>query len=179
MFFSDFIVGNDLKPYFLIVVDNNFIYRHEPGLIDYTKSPIHESPTNSITGKNKTNKQNKTSATPVAAGSIKSIDLLSTGLAVHARQGSLFMADDDGYVYELSLKSKSDVRNRWHVGKEIVHVVGLSVDWLFDRLYLLIENAEGTSWQISRCKLDGRESTYVVTDIAHKPSHFEVDPFNG
>lgn len=105
--------------------------------------------------------------------------MLSIGLAVHARQGTLFMADDDGYVYELSLKSKSDVRNRWHVGKEIVHVIGLSVDWLFDRLYLLIENAEGTSWQISRCKLDGRESTYVVTDITYKPSHFEVDPFNG
>jgi hypothetical protein len=48
MFFSDFIVGIDLKPYFLIVVDNNFIYRHEPGLIDYTKSPIYESPTNII-----------------------------------------------------------------------------------------------------------------------------------
>lgn len=58
MFFYDFIVGNDLKPYFLIVVDNKFIYRHEPGLIDYTKSPIHESPTNSITGKQK-NKQTK------------------------------------------------------------------------------------------------------------------------
>lgn len=57
MLFSDFIVGNDLKPYFLIVVDNKFIYRHEPGLIDYTKSPIHESPTNSITGKQKKKKQ--------------------------------------------------------------------------------------------------------------------------
>jgi hypothetical protein len=59
--------------------------------------------------------------------------------------------------------------------------VGLSVDWLFDRLYLLIENAEGTRWQISRFELDdGRESTYVVTaDTTHKPSHFIVDPFNG
>ncbi|KAK4016061.1 hypothetical protein OUZ56_031022 [Daphnia magna] len=142
--------GNDLKPYFLIVVDDKFIYRHEPGLIDYTKSPIHESQSTAI-----------------------------TGLAVHARQGTLFLADDDGYVYELSLKPKSDIRNRWRVGKEIVHVIGLSVDWLFDRLYLLIENDEGTSWQISRCKLDGRESAYVVTDLTYKPSHFEVDPFNG
>lgn len=108
------------------------------------------------------------------------IELLEKiALAVHARQGILFMADDDGFVYELSLKFKSDVLNRWHVGKEIVHVRGLSVDWLFDRLYLLLENAEGTSWLISRCKLDGREPTHVVTDIANKPSHFEVDPFNG
>jgi len=48
------LVGNDLKPYFLIVVDDKFIYRHEPGLIDYTKSPIHESPNNAITGKAQT-----------------------------------------------------------------------------------------------------------------------------
>lgn len=49
--FSLILVANDLKPYFLIVVDDKFIYRHEPGLIDYTKSPIHESPNNAITGK--------------------------------------------------------------------------------------------------------------------------------
>ena len=89
------------------------------------------------------------------------------------------MADSDGFIYELSLKPKSDVQNRWSAGKEIAHVMGLSVDWLFDRLYLLSEHADGTSWQISRSKLDGRESVPVVTDIIHKPSHFEVDPFNG
>lgn len=100
-------------------------------------------------------------------------------MTVHARQGTLFITDTDGFIYELSLKPKSDVRNRWSVGKEVAHVIGLSVDWLFDRLYLLNENADGTSWQISRCKLDGRESTHIVTDIAYKPSHFEVDPFNG
>lgn len=89
------------------------------------------------------------------------------------------MADDKGFVYELRLKPQSDELNRWSVDKDIVHVRGLSVDWLFDRLYLLLENAEGTSWFISRCKLDGREPTHVVTDIVSKPSHFEVDPFNG
>ncbi len=39
-----------MKPYFLIVVDDKLIFRHEPGLIDYNKSPIHESKSN-ITGR--------------------------------------------------------------------------------------------------------------------------------
>lgn len=155
-----------------MVVDGKFIYRHEQGLIEYNKSPIYESTSNAITGIVEFD-----SICLVLKSSIAFF--LHLALAVHARQGALFMADDDGFVYELSLKSKSDVRSHWRVGQEIVHVRGLSVDWLFDRLYLLIENAEGTSWLISRCKLDGREPTPVVTDISSKPSHFEVDPFNG
>lgn len=165
------VVNADLKPYFLMVVDGKFIYRHEPGLIEYNKSPIYESTSNSILGKRLIHLKLKVNSNEISKKNI--------ALAVHARQGTLFMADHNGFVYELSLKPKSYVLNLWSVDKEIVHVRGLSVDWLFDRLYLLLENAEGTSWLISRCKLDGREPTHVVTDILHRPSHFEVDPFNG
>lgn len=95
------------------------------------------------------------------------------------------MADDHGSVYELSLKpnGKSDVRTSWQVSDDsIVSIKGLSVDWLSDRLYLLLEIADGSvggSWQIARCKLNGRELVHVITDMTHKPFQIEVDPFNG
>ena len=90
-------------------------------------------------------------------------------------------------VHELSLKFKSDVLNSWSIVKdqpgaestEMEHVRALSVDWLFDWLYLLIENSSGNRWVISRCKLGSGSPTDVITDITTKPSHFEVDPFNG
>lgn len=107
------------------------------------------------------------------------------GLAVHTRQGTLFIADDHCRVYELSLSSKgrSEVKTSWQVSDDPkVSIKGLSVDWLSDRLYLLLGIADGSSsgsWQIARSKLNGRELTHVVTDMSQRPFQIEVDPFNG
>lgn len=35
------------------------------------------------------------------------------------------------------------------------------------------------SWQIFRCNLDGSNHTVVLAGLQAKPSHFEVDPYNG
>ena len=94
------------------------------------------------------------------------------------------MSDDQGFVYELSLKLgfQSNEKTHWSLeafGSDTT-VQALSVDWLFDRLYMVLENKENVSmWQIARSKLDGREPTHLVTDLRHKPFHIEVDPFNG
>jgi hypothetical protein len=90
------------------------------------------------------------------------------------------MSDDQGFVYELSLKLgfQSSVLLQWDVGRDTT-VQSLSVDWLFDRLYMVLENENVSSWQISRSKLDGRELTHLVTDLWQKPFHIEADPFNG
>lgn len=108
---------------------------------------------------------------------------------MHARQGALFIADDHDRVFELSLNpnGKSDVRLSWQVSDDtIVSIKWLSVDWLSDRLYMLLQISDsgsssggGFSWQIARSKLNGREFTHVVTDIVQKPFQIEVDPFNG
>lgn len=78
----------------------------------------------------------------------------------------------------------------------------LSMDWLNNKLYILIEieykvsvgagwkrNCRGLTkgflsqyykmWQISRCDFDGRSLTVVYAGLRDKPAHFEVDPFNG
>ena len=91
----------------------------------------------------------------------------------------MFVAKDDGIVYELSLKTRSDLLRQWRADKDFLHVGGLSVDWLFNNIYLLIQNSTSNMWFISRCKLDCRDPFRVVKDLGHKPSHFEVDPFNG
>ena len=107
---------------------------------------------------------------------------ISIGLAVNSRQDTLFVASDDGRVKELSLSAtqSSQVRDSWSL-KSGQRVRGLSVDWLFSHLYLLIESGDYpiTTWKISRCLFSGRQFTDIVSDIPLKPSQIEVDPFNG
>lgn len=92
----------------------------------------------------------------------------------------MYVADNKGVVYELSLKPhfKSDEQSQWNVSRDAT-VQALSVDWLFDRLYLVLEMANESTWKISRSKLDGRELTHLVTGLYSKPLHIEADPYNG
>ena len=103
---------------------------------------------------------------------------------MHSRQGALFVADDAGWIRELSLSStqSSQIRESWQISNNTgLTIQGLSIDWLFNRLYLLVRvvGRTGTTWKIGRCRFDGHRLDYVVTDIIHKPFHVEVDPFNG
>ena len=101
---------------------------------------------------------------------------------MNSRQNTLFVAGDDGWVKELSLSAtqSSELRDSWSL-KNGERVRGLSVDWLFNRLYLLIESGDylATTWKVSRCLFGGSQLTDVITDIPLKPSQIEVDPFNG
>lgn len=101
---------------------------------------------------------------------------------MNSRQDTLFVAGDDGRVEELSLSATepSQLRDSWSI-ESGQRVRGLSVDWLFNRLYLLIESGDypAKSWKISRCLFGGRQLADVVTNIPLKPSQIEVDPFNG
>lgn len=102
------------------------------------------------------------------------------GIAVHVRQGTLFIADDGGTMYELNLKRErsSDIWNEWEVGADL-YVEKISIDWLFDRLYLLTRREGDDTWSIARSRLDGRDLVDVVTDLKQEPTHIEIDPFNG
>lgn len=57
----------------------------------------------------------------------------------------------------------------------------LSMDWLNDHLYILVEVRQTNQlwWQISRCDLNGRGLTVVYGGLRRRPTHFEVDPYNG
>ena len=106
------------------------------------------------------------------------------GLAVHSRRDILFVGGDDGRVRELTLSptEPSQLGDSWSV-RAGDGIRGLGVDWLFDRLYLLLESNRVdhpmSTWQIARCRFGGAQLGYVVTDIPSKPSQIEVDPFNG
>lgn len=82
--------------------------------------------------------------------------------------------------------------------------LALSVDWLNNHLYILVQVQDAVSgenvygffpigprqftgllfqyqkqWQISRCDLNGSRLTVAIAGLRKQPSHIEVDPYNG
>ena len=78
--------------------------------------------------------------------------------------------------------NSSVVIRRWSIPFDIEwNIKGLSVDWLYKQLYVLLERQEatGSQWKIARCTLDGKYNSSLVVDIKQKVVNMEVDPFNG
>ena len=121
---------------------------------------------------------------PTSKSSCNEFDV--AGLAVHYRQSTLFVADDQGNITELSISTlPAHIQHQWKIPDSINwQIKDLSVDWLYNRLYMILENngtkrSDHTKWQIARCGFDGRQHSVVITEMNHKPLHIEVDPFNG
>ncbi|XP_065076468.1 proto-oncogene tyrosine-protein kinase ROS isoform X3 [Ochlerotatus camptorhynchus] len=110
------------------------------------------------------------------------------GTAIHIRRNLIFISDDAGYIYKAPL-SKAVERGRTAAhGRTAIltpeaghnfRPTLLSVDWLNDHLYILGQVKAGGLWQISRCDLNGDRMTVAYAVLQKKPTHFEVDPFNG
>lgn len=105
-----------------------------------------------------------------------------SGIALDVRKKLIFVAEDDGCIYQSSL----DLADKT-VKKEVIcqksglnfKPLLLSVDWLNDYLYIMGENVHHESWTISRCDFDGKKLLVAVGGLNGKPSHIEVDPYNG
>ncbi|CRK90687.1 CLUMA_CG004384, isoform A, partial [Clunio marinus] len=105
-----------------------------------------------------------------------------TGIALDVRKKLIFIAEDDGCIYQSSL----DLTDRSDKVEVICQKNGLnfkplllSVDWLNDHLYIMGESAHHESWTISRCDFDGKKLIVAVGGLNGKPIHIEVDPYNG
>ncbi|XP_034935442.1 proto-oncogene tyrosine-protein kinase ROS isoform X2 [Chelonus insularis] len=103
------------------------------------------------------------------------------GVAIHVASAQLFVSDAMGYIFRISILDES---------KEPVVILrpdqanfkplSLTVDWLNSHLYILGEvNHATTVWQIARCNLDGKGLTVAMAGFMTRPSHIEVDPYNG
>lgn len=111
------------------------------------------------------------------------------GLAIHNIYRYLFVADDQGNITELmypssflSFQSKATFLVTWELPIEVQdHAIkDISVDWLYNCLYLLLESVSSFGkWQVARSEFGGRGFRSVIKDINYKPFHIEVDPFNG
>lgn len=108
-----------------------------------------------------------------------------SGIALDVQKKLMFVAEDDGCIYQSSL-DLTDTAEK----KEVIcqkndlnfKPLLLSVDWLNDHLYIMGElsaNMHHTSWKIERCDFDGKKCILVVGGLNGKPSHIEVDPYNG
>lgn len=105
-----------------------------------------------------------------------------SGIALDVRKKLIFIAEDDGCIYQSSL----DLREKSEKKEVICQKSGLnfkplllSVDWINNHLYIMGESTHHESWTISRCTFDGKKLIVAVGGLNGKPSHIEVDPYNG
>lgn len=106
-------------------------------------------------------------------------------IALDVQKQLIFVVEEDGCLYQSSL----DATNKTEKREVICQKSGLnfkpllvSVDWLNDHLYIMGEiksNAHHDSWSISRCEQDGKNLHVAVGGLTGRPTHIEVDPYNG
>ncbi|XP_012264218.2 proto-oncogene tyrosine-protein kinase ROS isoform X2 [Athalia rosae] len=103
-----------------------------------------------------------------------------SGVAIHVASAQVFVSDSGGYVYRTSITERSKPIEVLNPDQINFKPLSLSVDWLNLHLYVLGEVRHATTvWQIARCDFDGRGLTIAVAGFLTKPSHIEVDPYNG
>ncbi|XP_076645581.1 receptor protein-tyrosine kinase sevenless isoform X2 [Halictus rubicundus] len=102
------------------------------------------------------------------------------GVAIHVASAQLFVSDSLGYVYRTSIVKRTKPTVILSPSQANFKPLSLSVDWLNLHLYILGEVKHATTvWQIARCNLDGRGLTVAVAGFLTRPTHIEVDPYNG
>jgi proto-oncogene tyrosine-protein kinase ROS len=103
------------------------------------------------------------------------------GVAIHVASAQLFVSTSLGYVKRTSIIKPSDPEIILSPVRMNFKPLILSIDWLNHHLYVLGEVKHGatTVWHIARCNLDGRGLTVAMAGLITKPSHIEVDPYNG
>lgn len=104
------------------------------------------------------------------------------GIAIHVARHLLFVADEAANVYRTRLDGAGDrLRIRQRDTTDNGAPLQLSMDWLNDQLYMLVEtHVDGQHWwHIARCDLSGAGETVVLAGLRQPPTHFEVDPYNG
>nr|XP_012141859.1 PREDICTED: proto-oncogene tyrosine-protein kinase ROS isoform X2 [Megachile rotundata] len=102
------------------------------------------------------------------------------GVAIHVASAQLFVSDSMGYVYRTSITKRTKPTVILSPSQANFKPLSLSVDWLNLHLYILGEVKHATTvWQIARCNLDGRGLTVAVAGFLTRPTHIEVDPYNG
>ncbi|XP_011346152.2 proto-oncogene tyrosine-protein kinase ROS isoform X2 [Ooceraea biroi] len=102
------------------------------------------------------------------------------GVAIHVASAQLFVSTSSGYVKRTSIIKPSEPDIILSPDRMNFKPLTLSVDWLNLHLYVLGEVKHVTTvWQIARCNLDGRGLTVAMAGLITKPSHVEVDPYNG
>ncbi|XP_076667958.1 receptor protein-tyrosine kinase sevenless isoform X2 [Andrena cerasifolii] len=102
------------------------------------------------------------------------------GVAIHVASAQLFVSDSLGYVYRTSIVKRTTPTVLLSPSQANFKPLSLSVDWLNLHLYILGEVKHATTvWQIARCNLDGRGLTVAVAGFLTRPTHIEVDPYNG
>ncbi|XP_008552558.1 proto-oncogene tyrosine-protein kinase ROS isoform X3 [Microplitis demolitor] len=102
------------------------------------------------------------------------------GVAIHVSSAQLFVSDSMGYIYRTTILKETEPIVVLRPDQANFKPLSLSVDWLNSHLYILGEvNHATTVWQIARCNLDGKGLTVAMAGFMTRPSHIEVDPYNG
>lgn len=106
-----------------------------------------------------------------------------SGVALDVRKKLMFVAEDDGCVYQSSLDIESADEKLEVICQNVLNAKPqlLSVDWLNSQLYIMGEilNPQFKTFSISRCSFGGKKPVVAVGGLQRQPAHIEVDPYNG
>ena len=99
---------------------------------------------------------------------------------MHYKLGILYLSDTNGAIRFLQASKKIN-RVLPTVGMFKGYPIGLSVDWLFDKLYIVIklETTGMEKWQVWKSGLFGEDLKMVYGDLLYEPKHLHADPSNG
>lgn len=109
-------------------------------------------------------------------------------MGIDISQDVLFISDSNGSVIKTSLSKRGVGELVFDSSTVSYEPLDLSVDWLNKHLYILgrinhskSAQSEGINsrWQIVRCDYEGRSPMVAYGGFNSKPTHVEVDPYNG
>ncbi|XP_043482361.1 proto-oncogene tyrosine-protein kinase ROS isoform X2 [Leptopilina heterotoma] len=101
------------------------------------------------------------------------------GIAIHVVLEQIFISDSMGFIYRKTISDISKSTILLNSDEINFKPLSMSVDWLNLRLYIVGQMKNMSLWQIARCDFVGNDLTVVVPNFLTKPSHVEVDPYNG
>ena len=99
---------------------------------------------------------------------------------MHYKLGILYLSDASGAIHFLQPGKQRDRKLLTEGGFEGMPL-DLSVDWLFNRLYIVVRlDSEGAQeWEVWSCSLLGESLRKVYGNLLYEPKHLHVDPSNG
>ncbi|XP_023326904.1 proto-oncogene tyrosine-protein kinase ROS [Eurytemora carolleeae] len=106
-------------------------------------------------------------------------------LDVHQEYRFMFIVTESGKLFRESIfKDYEETRDQFVLNTGEDPVEYITVDWLYDKLYILKRIETGISafsqdWIIDICELDGLKCKRMQHFFTRKPQHLQVDPFHG
>lgn len=98
-----------------------------------------------------------------------------TSMDIHYKRKLIYFADSSGSLWHLSFSRLGKASRIWLKSKDLktLKVTKLSIDWINDELYFLVDR------EIIKSDLSGNVKQTVISGLGKQTRDIHVDPYNG